>query len=77
MPRFDFHLSISPEQYLAYYRGTARQVLARCPDGLTIQFPAFLLQPFVTAAGIHGDFVLTCADNFKGAELKRRTGDHP
>jgi len=72
MKRFEFHLNISPEKYLAYYRGTAQQVLARCPDGLTVQFPALLLQSFVTSAGIQGDFVLTCDDNFKGADLKRQ-----
>ncbi len=71
MRRYEFHLSISPERYLDYYRGAVRQVLARCPDGATVQFPASLLKPFVTAAGIHGDFVLTCSDDCKGAHLQR------
>jgi hypothetical protein len=73
MKTFEFHLSISPESYLDYYRGSVRQVLARCPDGLTVQFPAALLQPFITAAGIHGDFVMTCGENNKGAVLQRKT----
>ena len=72
MPRYEFHLAISAESYLDYYRGAVKQVVARCPDGLRIQFPASLLQPFVTATGIHGDFVLVCDDTFKGAELRRR-----
>lgn len=71
MKRFEFHLSISAERYLDYYRGIARQVVVRCPGGVTIQFPASLLQPFVTSAGIEGDFVLTCDEQNKGAELRR------
>ena len=73
MQRFEFHLSISADSYLDYYRGAVKQVLARCPDGLTVQFPAALLQPFVTSMGIHGDFVLTCGDDHKGAVLRRRS----
>ena len=73
MKRFEFHLSISAESYLDYYRGAARQVFARCPDGLSVQFPAGLLQPFVTPAGIHGDFVLTCGDDNKGAVLRLKS----
>ena len=72
MKNYEFHLSISADQYLAYYRGTAKQVIASCPDGLTIQFPAVLLKPFVTIEGLRGAFVLSCGDDNKGAELKRR-----
>ena len=74
MKRFEFHLRISPEQYLDYYRGTVQQVLVRCPDGSTVQFPASLLKAFVAPAGIHGDFVLTCDDQNRGAILQRRSG---
>lgn len=74
MKNYEFRLAISPDQYLAYYRGTAKQVIARCPDGLTIQFPASLLKQFVTSEGIHGVFVLSCGDDNKGAELKRKPG---
>lgn len=72
MKRFEFSLHVTSAQYLDYYRGSVRQVVVRCPDGLTVQFPAALLQPFVTADGIHGDFVLTCEDTYKGAHLQRR-----
>jgi len=71
MPRFEFHLDLSPERYLPYYRGSIRQVLVRCRTGQTVQFPASLLTAFVTAEGIHGDFVLTCDDRNKGANLQR------
>ncbi len=73
MKRFEFVLSISSLQYMQYYRGTVRQVLAQTTTGAKVQFPAALLTPFVTTAGISGHFVLTCEDNGKGAELRRAT----
>jgi hypothetical protein len=74
MKQFEFRLGISAQQYLAYYRGTVRQVVVRCSNGTSIQLPAALLTQFVTTAGIHGDFVLTCDENGKGSELRRRAG---
>ena len=71
MERYEFSLSISPEQFEEYYRGTARQVVARCRSGQTVQFPASLLQRFVTREGIHGNFVLTCDGNHRCVGLER------
>ena len=71
MKHFHFQLRISSAQYLDYYRGAVRQVIVRCANGPTVQFPASLLQRFVTKQGIHGDFVLTCDDNHKCVELHR------
>lgn len=73
MKQFEFVLSISSQQYLQYYRGSVRQVLAQSTTGATVQFPAALLMPFVTSGGISGRFVLTCEDGGKGAELRRAT----
>jgi hypothetical protein len=73
MKAFEFHLDIPAERYLAVYQGSARHAVARCRNGETIQFPALLLKPFLTHTGIHGDFVLTCDDDHRGASL-RRTG---
>jgi hypothetical protein len=71
MIRFEFGLAISAQEYLQYYRGSVNKVIATCVDGRTVQFPAGLLTPFVTTAGIRGRFVLTCDDGGKGAELNR------
>jgi hypothetical protein len=71
MIRFEFGLAISTQQYLQYYRGSINKVIAACADGKTVQFPAGLLTPFVTTAGIRGRFVLTCDDGSKGAVLTR------
>ncbi|MCL4538725.1 MAG: DUF2835 domain-containing protein [Bacteroidetes bacterium] len=71
MKRFEFHLDISSEEFLNYYRGTAKQAVVQLANGLKIQFPASLLQQYVTSGGIKGRFVLTCDDDFKNAELQR------
>jgi hypothetical protein len=72
MNRYEFQLHISPEEYLDYYRGIVRHVIARSAEGATVQFPASLLQRFVTTEGIHGDFVLTCDEHNKNARLERK-----
>jgi len=71
MKRFEFQLRISANEYLQYYRGNVNQVVARCTAGATIQFPAALLQPFISESGIRGHFVLTCDDEGRGAALAR------
>ena len=71
MPAYEFHLNISPEQYEDYYRGLVRQVIVRCSTGQTLQFPASLLQRFVTPTGIEGRFVLTCDEHHKCLDLQR------
>jgi hypothetical protein len=76
MQRYEFQLNISSEKYLAYYRGTAQQVVVRCLDGVTIQFPASLLKQFITSTGIHGGFALTCEDNHRAASLQRLPTGH-
>lgn len=53
-----FTLAISAERYLAYYRGSARNVVVRAHDGRVVRFPAETLRAFVTHDGIHGEFEL-------------------
>jgi Protein of unknown function (DUF2835) len=71
--RYEFYLRISPEQYLDYYRGVVRRVIVRSTSGQTVQFPASVLQKFVTEEGVHGRFVLTCDQNNKFLEMERLT----
>jgi hypothetical protein len=71
MNRFEFQLNISAEQYLDYYRGTIRQVVVRTHEGKTVQFPASLLQRFITKEGIHGSFALLCDQHHANARLVR------
>jgi hypothetical protein len=70
MNRYEFHLRITADQYLDYYRGTARHVLVCCTTGQNVQFPASLLQQFVTTGGICGNFALSCDDNHRNPRLE-------
>lgn len=69
--KYEFQLRITAGQYLDYYRGAARHVIAHSTAGQTVQFPASLLQRFVTREGVHGRFVLLCDENNKCIELQR------
>jgi hypothetical protein len=71
MNRYEFHLRISAHQYLDYYRGTVKHVLVQCSTGQNIQFPASLLQQFVTTDGISGEFALICDENNRNPRLER------
>jgi hypothetical protein len=71
MNRYEFDLHITADQYLDYYRGTARYVVVRCTTGQRVQFPASLLQQFVTQDGIRGHFVLTCDEHNRNSRLER------
>ena len=66
-----FHLAISAEQYLEYYRGAARQVIVRAQDGRTLQFPAGILQRFLDQTGIYGEFVMRFDDQNKFVDIRR------
>jgi hypothetical protein len=71
MNQYEFYLRITAEQYLDYYRGTVRHVMVRCTTGQTVQFPASLLQQFVTPEGITGHFALTCDERHRNPRLER------
>jgi len=71
MNRYEFYLRITSDQYLDYYRGTARHVVARCTAGQNVQFPASLLQQFVTQNGISGHFALICDEHNQNSRLER------
>lgn len=71
MKRFEFRIDITAHQYLSYYRGAIKHVVVQCATGATVQFPASLLTPFITESGVHGQFVLTCEDDNRGAELQK------
>ncbi len=71
MHQYIFQLHISAEQYLDYYRGTVKTVVARASNGQTVQFPASLLQRFISPEGVHGRFTLTCDENHKCIALER------
>ncbi len=64
-------LRIDREQFLRYYRGTAKYIVARSRDGRTVRFPASILQQFLTHDGIQGVFVLRHDQNNKFVAIER------
>jgi len=65
------NLRISAEKLLFYYKGDARHVIAKSTDGKTIQFPIEILRPFITRAGITGEFVIRYDDDNKLVDIKK------
>jgi len=51
-------LNISSDEYLRYYQGAARTVLATSTDGRSVRFPAGVLQQVVTRDGVRGRFAI-------------------
>ena len=69
--RIRFHIVLSAEAYLHYYRGSAGAVSVQADDGRRIQLPASSLRPFVTNEGISGWFEITFDQNNRLIELSR------
>ena len=61
--RYIVDLSISADEYLAYYQQRARNISVRDLNNKLIVFPANQIQKFLTHSGIHGRFELVCDDN--------------
>lgn len=57
MRRYVVDLSIPAAELLRYYSGAAGSVVAYDSCNRRLRFPAAVLRPFVTAAGVHGRFV--------------------
>lgn len=55
-------LHILPEEFQRLYAGAAKEVSARSLDGLRVRFPANILRPYITHAGISGTFAIHFSD---------------
>lgn len=71
MQSIRFYLDISPDVYIAYYKGTAKNVLTNSIDGRSLKFPANILQQFLTHDGIQGLFELRFDSNGKYSDIVR------
>lgn len=65
--RYVLNLFLSADEYMRFYQGAARNVVATATSGQRVQFPANLLRPFVTRDGVSGLFVLEVDENNKVA----------
>lgn len=62
---------ISANEYLRYYSGSVSNVQATTIDGLSVRFPAGVLQKVVTHDGIDGRFAITFSDAGKFEKIER------
>lgn len=56
-------LKIQAEEFQRLYQGNVKDVSARSVDGLSVRFPANILRPYVTHAGIVGTFAIHFSDD--------------
>lgn len=71
MQRFRIRLDISPDMMEEYYAGRSTTVFAISEGGVSVQFPARLLRPYMTHEGIHGLFELITDREFRLQDFRR------
>ena len=71
MPSVCIDLQISKDELLRWYGGEAKVVSAIARDGRRVQFPAKLLQRFVTHSGIQGTFIIEFTQAGQFSDIKR------
>ena len=69
--QFRFNLTLSQQQYLRYYQGSASNVRVTSECGRRLLFPAARLRPFLTHSGISGRFLLITDAGNRFLELKK------
>lgn len=68
---FYIHLDISTTEFHDYYSNNINSVITKSHDGRKIQFPANILQPFVSHTGIQGVFKLIVDKNSKFKSISK------
>ena len=71
MPRVQLSLNINRDEYLKWYGALAHNVVATAMDGRKVQFPANVLQPFVSHLGVQGVFEIEFSDEGKFRSIQR------
>jgi uncharacterized protein DUF2835 len=60
-----FRLALNADKYLAYYKGSARNIVVRSEDNRSIKFPASAIRSFLTHEGVFGLFEIQFDENNK------------
>lgn len=71
MAEITVRLAISRENYLAWYQGAVRDVLARTLDGRNVRFPANILRGFVDNSGVYGTFCIEFDEKGKFKAIRK------
>ena len=70
---FYIHLDISTKEFQHYYANNVNSVIAMSDNGKKIQFPANILQEFVSHSGVQGQFKLTIDSDSKLKSIDKIT----
>jgi len=68
---FTFSMRLNSAEYERYYRGTAQNIRIMTHQGVSIQFPASAVRPFLQSDGVNGDFVIFMDSNNKLVSLRK------
>ncbi len=68
---FYVQLDISAEQFKNYYSQNIKSIVATSHDGRRVQFPANVLQSYVTHSGVQGVFCLMVDSNARFKSISR------
>lgn len=66
-----FSINLSYDKFLFVYTGDAKYVVTRAEDGRSLRFPAEILKPYLTPAGIKGRFVIYFDERHKFKSLEK------
>ncbi|HEB85644.1 MAG TPA: DUF2835 family protein [Gammaproteobacteria bacterium] len=71
MARIRFSLSLPAQTYRRYYQGEVKMVQVKSLDGQKLRFPAAILRPYLSHAGVSGLFELEFDENQHFVSLHR------
>jgi hypothetical protein len=63
MSKLIIPLRISSSEYLKWYTGSATSVTGLTQQGVSVNFPASILKPFITHNGVNGVFEIEFDDD--------------
>lgn len=64
-------ISISPDEWIKLYQGSATDVHTRARDGRSVRFPARILSRFYLRDGVQGSFRILFDDQGKFVSVER------
>ncbi|ODS23089.1 hypothetical protein AB835_10785 [Candidatus Endobugula sertula] len=64
-------ISISADEYLRVYQGSAKTVSTLDRQGKRVRFPVNILQPYITHNGVSGVFAIEFDENNKFKRIAR------
>jgi len=75
MPELEVFINISAKDFLQYYQGLKKNIIAKCDNGKTIQLPANIFRQFVLPnKGVQGKFIITY--NHDGSLVNIKHSNH-